>query len=55
MNAKNLYDGILKSAGWTNVYKESTLYHIIESIGYYLSQLEGKHLLIRTASIGGNS
>jgi len=43
---KELFSKILEKAGWTNVYKESTLTTIIESIGYYLSQSEGKHLII---------
>lgn len=46
MTPKSLYNTILQTAGWSNAYKESTLYHIIESIGYYLSQSTSKNLLI---------
>lgn len=46
MSSKNLYTAILEQAGWTNVYKESTIYNIIESIGYYLKETGGNHLII---------
>lgn len=42
-----MYREILKAAGWKNIYRESTLFNIIESIAYYLSEESpGKKLLI---------
>jgi len=46
MTSKIMYGAILKAAGWKNIYRESTLFHIIESIGYYLKETPGKKLLI---------
>jgi len=41
MTSKVLYGKILKAAGWKNIYRESSLYNIIESIGYYLKESPG--------------
>jgi hypothetical protein len=46
MTSKVMYGAILKAAGWKNIYRESSLFHIIESIGYYLKETPGKKLLI---------
>jgi len=46
MTSKVMYGQILKVAGWKNIYRESSLYNIIESIGYYLTETPGKKLLI---------
>ena len=46
MSNKDFYNKILERSGWSNVYRTSKLYDIIESIGYHLAQLPGKHLLI---------
>ncbi|MDB4999295.1 MAG: hypothetical protein JWR76_372 [Mucilaginibacter sp.] len=46
MSTKDFYNKILEAAGWSNRYRSSSLYSIIESIGYYLAQSSGKHLII---------
>ena len=45
-SSKIFYSKILEKAGWNNAFKESTLTTVIESIGYYLNQSEGKYLII---------
>jgi len=46
MTSRVMYNEILKAAGWKNIYRESSLFNIIESIAYYLSESTGKKLLI---------
>lgn len=46
MTLKIMYGAILKAAGWKNIYRESSLFNIIESIGYYFKDTPRKKLLI---------
>jgi len=46
MTSKDFYNKILAIAGWSNIYQSSTLYNIIESIGYYFNQSTSKQLII---------
>ena len=46
MTAKVFYTNLLEQIGYKNRHKANNIYHIIESIGYYLSQIPGKKLLI---------
>lgn len=46
MTAKVFYTNLLELIGYNNRHKANNIYHIIESIGYYLSQIPGKKLLI---------
>lgn len=46
MSPKDLFGVILKSIGFKNMHRETNIYHLIDSIVYYLSESPGKHLII---------
>lgn len=46
MTAKIFYTKLLETIGYDNIHKSNNIYHIIDSIAYYLSQSKTRYLII---------